>query len=296
MIILASTSDKLQVVTGSAVTNIDVHASWIDNNAGTITPGRTNTRINTATTTDVVAATAASTYRNVKLLTIRNTSAGTSSAVTIQHTDGTTAVSLWYGILQGGMTVQVDEAGRVTVFTAGGIAYADPGMAGSYFNFSTAAQGAGFSTDTYVTGSNILIPAQRPRAGTRFKCEIALSKTAASTAAAVVNLRYGTNASTADTALCAFTLSAQTAATDQARFTVTGLYRSVGSGTSAVIQGVLSLQSQPTTGFSSLLKSVLVTSAGHDSTTANTYLGVSMNGGASAAWTVQEVYTTLENI
>ena len=295
MIILASTSSKLQVVTGSAVSTQQVHVSWVDNNAGTITPGATNTLITTATTTDVVAAPGSSTYRNIKFLSVHNDGAS-SNTITIQHTDGTNVVHLWTGILNAQMSVQIDEQGKITVFTAGGIAYADPGMSGRYYNFSTANQGAGFATDTYVTGSNILIPAQRPRAGTIFTCEISASKTAASTATPIVYLRYGTNASTADTALATHTFSAQTAATDQGKFRVVALFRSVGSGTSAVVQSHCELISQPTTGFSSLLKGIWVTSSGFDSTTANTYLGVSINGGASAAWTIYQVITTLENI
>jgi len=47
MLLLTSTSDLVQVVTGQAVTT-DVHASWVDNASGTITPGRTNTAITIA--------------------------------------------------------------------------------------------------------------------------------------------------------------------------------------------------------------------------------------------------------
>jgi hypothetical protein len=88
VLLLTSTSDKLQVVTGTAVT-VDVHASWIDLASGTVTAGRTNSKITTATTTDVVAAPAASTTRNVKTLHVCNIHASSSVAVTVQHTDGT---------------------------------------------------------------------------------------------------------------------------------------------------------------------------------------------------------------
>jgi hypothetical protein len=296
MIILASTSSKIQVITGSAVSTQQVHASWVDNAAGTITPGATNTLITSAATTDIVAAPASSTYRNVKFISVRNSHATSQNAITIQHTDGTNVVVLWYGILLGGMMVQIDENAKVTVFTAGGIAYADPGMSGRYYNNSTANQGAGFNADTYVAGSNILIPAQRPRAGTIFTCEISGSKTAAGTATPIVYLRYGTGAATTDTALATHTFSAGTAATDQFRLRIRALYRTAGSGTSAVVQSHCEAISQPTSGFSSLLKGIWVTSAGHDSTTANTYLGVSINGGASAAWTIYQVIAKLENI
>jgi hypothetical protein len=95
MLLLTSVDDKLQVVTGSAA-NIDVHASWVDYTTTTVTPGRTNTAgVVTATTTDVVVAPAASTYRNVKTLHIRNKHATASTAVTVRHTDGTTIAELF---------------------------------------------------------------------------------------------------------------------------------------------------------------------------------------------------------
>jgi hypothetical protein len=95
MLLLTSTSDILRVVTGSAVATIGVHASWVDNNAGTITPGRTNTAISTATTTTVVGAPAASTQRNVQSLIITNNHASLATTVVLQHFDGTTSVDLF---------------------------------------------------------------------------------------------------------------------------------------------------------------------------------------------------------
>ena len=38
MILLTSTSDILRVVTGAAVSTLTVHASYVDNSSGTITP------------------------------------------------------------------------------------------------------------------------------------------------------------------------------------------------------------------------------------------------------------------
>ena len=98
MILLTSTSDKIQIVTGSSGA-VEVHASWVDNASGTITPDRDNAAITTATTTDVVASPGASTQRNVKTLVVRNDHASTSNAVQIQHTDGTTVCTLWSGTL-----------------------------------------------------------------------------------------------------------------------------------------------------------------------------------------------------
>lgn len=87
MLLLASTSDLLRVITSAAIA-VDVHASWVDLNGTTATPGRTNTLITTAATTTVVGSPAASTYRTVKTLTLRNKGAS-ANTVTIQHSDGT---------------------------------------------------------------------------------------------------------------------------------------------------------------------------------------------------------------
>lgn len=88
MLFLSGT-DKLQLVTDAAV-NVDVHASFVDQSGTTITPGRQNTAISTATTTDVVAAPGGSVIRNIKLLTIRNKDTGASVNVTVRHNSGTT--------------------------------------------------------------------------------------------------------------------------------------------------------------------------------------------------------------
>lgn len=111
MLLLTSTSDIIRVVT-SAVADIRVHASWLDNASGTITPGRTNTAsIATATTTTVVAAPAASTQRNVKHLNIENNHASASSQVTVEHFDGTTAEPLMGVTLLAGETLVFNAEG-----------------------------------------------------------------------------------------------------------------------------------------------------------------------------------------
>lgn len=109
MILLTSTSDLIQIVTGSSGT-ITAHASWVDLNGTTTTPGRTNpASIATATTTTLVGSPASSTYRNAKLLSVRNEHASTSNLVTIRHTDGTNAHILWQGTLLAGETINFNE-------------------------------------------------------------------------------------------------------------------------------------------------------------------------------------------
>src|SRR3954468_11079805 len=90
MLLLTSTSDIIRVVTGLGGASIQVHADWVDNLAGAITPGRTNTAaIATATTTTVVGSPASSAQRNVKGLTIANAHASVTETIVLQHFDGT---------------------------------------------------------------------------------------------------------------------------------------------------------------------------------------------------------------
>ena len=298
MLLLTSTSDIVQLVTGSAST-IDVHASYVDYLASgpTYTPSRTNTAIiSTATTTTIVGSPATSTQRNVRHINIANNDASNSTAVTVQHYDGTTTEVLIKCTLLPGEELVFTQGGIWVHYDVYGGAYQATTQPKVLFNFSTGAQGAGFSSDTYLTGSNILLPSSRPIAGTLYRCEFAVSKTNAGTATPIITLRYGTNASTSDTGLITFTFGAGSAATDTALWYVEALFRSVGSGTSAVLAGASELTNTlASTGFTTALKMQQANSSGFDSTTANTYLGLSVNGGTSAAWTVQLVASRLEN-
>jgi hypothetical protein len=93
MIILASTLDKLQVVTSTADA-VDVYAAWLDNAPGAVSVGRSNTAIAAAAVTDVVNSPAAGIQRNVRSLHVRNKGIGTNEVI-VRHTDGITAVDLY---------------------------------------------------------------------------------------------------------------------------------------------------------------------------------------------------------
>lgn len=118
MILLTSTSDLLQVITSSTLA-IAVHASYVDLNAGTVTPGRTNTAIASAATTTVVASPGASTQRTVKFLSLQNTGVS-AETVTVQHTDGTTIAKLQSLSLLAGYTLTYDEGAGWTLYDANG--------------------------------------------------------------------------------------------------------------------------------------------------------------------------------
>jgi hypothetical protein len=155
-----------------------------------------------------------------------------------------------------------------------------------FFSQSFASQGPGFATDTYLTGSSIAIPAAGVKVGTRYILRFRASKTAAGTAAPIINIRFGTAQSTADTSRLTFTLRAQTAAADEGIFDVEVAFTA--DGATATLGGIaFARHRQTTTGFQNAVTGEQVsTGASFDSTVANSYIGASVNGGASAAWTV----------
>lgn len=223
-------------------------------------------------------------------------SAAVSDAVLVgDSTSGYTARTLPASCA--GTTAKLLYDSTTNLFSCGTDQTSAGGTANQY-NQSVAAQGAGFATDTYLTGSSIAIPANSLKIGTRYHLIFNVSKTAAGLATPVLSVRFGTAGSTADTARLTFTFLAGTAVADIGTFEIFATFRTVGSGTSAVIQGTGRVEhSLSTTGLQNLPTKVLtVTSGGFDSTVASSIIGVSVNGGASAAWTVQQVQAELQNL
>ena len=111
MILLTSANDTIKVITGAAVSSIEVQASYVDLPTATQVqePNRSNTVIATATTTTVVASPAALTHRAIKDLSVYNSSASLCE-VTIIHDDGTTAVTLYNTALGGKASVHYNDA------------------------------------------------------------------------------------------------------------------------------------------------------------------------------------------
>ena len=146
MIILASTADLVRVVTSHAAL-VEVHASYVDLNGTTVTPGRLNTLISTATTTTVVASPASSTVRNIKHLNITNDHASQSCNVTVEHTDGTTAIELMAFTLLPGENMILNEEGRWAHRDAQGAEYPPAGL-GAYTGNSISFMKTGTAADT----------------------------------------------------------------------------------------------------------------------------------------------------
>jgi len=148
----------------------------------------------------------------------------------------------------------------------------------------------GFATDAYLAGSAIAIPnAGGWLVGTQYELELDMVKTAAGTATPIFIVRMGTLGTTGDAAVATITFAIGTAAIDTGIFRIKVTFRTVGAGTSAVIQTVamcnhhLAATGLTTTGASGT-GIILNTSAGFNSTT-QTIIGVSFNGGGSFAGT-----------
>lgn len=173
---------------------------------------------------------------------------------------------------------------------AAGVKYAAPYRT----NRSTTTVSAGYAADTYLAGSAITMPAGGPvssgSTATVYKCKFDMAKTGAGTAAFTVNVRYGTAGTTADASVLSLAFAAGTAAADTGLFELLLHFRTVGSGTAAVIAALIDcshhlaatgLVSTGAAGYG-LVEGV---SAGFDSTPAGSILGISVNGGASFSGT-----------
>lgn len=304
MLILRANTDDLELVTGSAG-DIEVHLSAMQVDASTppVVQPLPNlgplASITTATTTQIVDTSGITNGHsvNVKDCSIMNNSSSVSNAVEVRVNDGTnsTVIAGTQVTLLPKESLKLVENGVWIHYNSDGIPKGE--TVKKVYNASTASQGAGFSSDTYLTGSFVVFP-KAPKVGTKYKLKFDVSKTAAGTATPIVTVRVGTAGTTADTARHTLTFNAGTAAADVGKFELDVVFRSVGGGTSAVTQCRADLaHSLSTTGIINTPGQVLQsTSGGFDSTVSGLGIGVSVNGGASASWTVQLVDAEVENV
>lgn len=118
MILLTSTSDELRLVTSDA-SSIDVHASWAERAGSTVTPGRTDTLISTATTSTIVGSPGASNQSTVKTVSIRNRHATQACRVTVVHRQsGPTDAEMLSAMLPPGSSLCYDEHNKWRVMRA----------------------------------------------------------------------------------------------------------------------------------------------------------------------------------
>lgn len=163
-------------------------------------------------------------------------------------------------------------------------------------NASTANQ-TGFASDTYLVGSDVPIPQGKVKVGSKYRVRFNVVKTAAGTAAPVITVRIGTAGSTADASRAAMTFAVQTAVVDEGEFEIEVVFRQAGA--SAILQALGILGHRlAATGLSTSNNSVSIatSAAAFDVTGAGLKMGLSVNGGTSAAWTVSIVSAELVNL
>lgn len=170
-------------------------------------------------------------------------------------------------------------------------------LSGTIRNWNTADVVAN-AADTYVTGSALTVPAGLVlQVGTTFRWKVALTKTAAGTAAPIWIIRVGTLGTTGDAAVVTITqVALQTAVVDAGVYEITAVLRNVGAAgilaTCLTMTHVLAI-----TGLSTLGANVQqVTSAGFNTAVAGTIVGLSVNPGASGVWTMQVIDSEMANI
>jgi hypothetical protein len=165
------------------------------------------------------------------------------------------------------------------------------------FNSSVTSQATFSTADLYVTNSNVVVAAGDFKAKGQYRCVFDMTKSAG-TGAIVISVRVGTLGTTGDPAILTFTFGAGTAIADTGTFEIIATWRTVGSGTSAVMQGVCRAQKNAatTTGLwnnaGTDLVIVAATSSGFASNTA-TNVGISFNGSTAFAGTSTLCQATL---
>lgn len=159
------------------------------------------------------------------------------------------------------------------------------------------AQTVSGNAHTYLLGSDIDIPNGKLQLGSVYRIKFNVVKTAAGTTAPAIAIRIGTAGSTADTIRSTLTFAAQTAVIDEGVFEIDVVFRSTGALGSIQSLGRL-IHRLVTTGLNitAVNTVVLNTSASFDTTPSNQIIGVSVNPGASAAWTVTVVTAELVNL
>jgi hypothetical protein len=168
----------------------------------------------------------------------------------------------------------IDENGKVTR------------LGGSWSGAGTGAVGGGFAADTYMSGTSINIGTVGSwKAGMVYVATFDMAKTGAGVATPIAIVRMGTGGTTSDAAILTFTHTAGSGVIDTGVFTITVEFRSIGSGSAAVIAGVSELKhglasTGLTTGGTAGYEAKPVASSGFDSTVSN-IIGVTFNGGAS---------------
>lgn len=164
-------------------------------------------------------------------------------------------------------------------------------------NFSTADQTVSAASTALITGSVISIPASKLKIGSIIRWRLALSKTAAGTAARSVIVQLGTAGTTADADVITFAMPVGTAVVDKGWLEVSVICRGPLSA-SGILCGNLSMtHNLSTTGLANIpCVCMQINSAGVNVTTAGLKLSLVLTTGAAEVITIQQVIADTMNL
>lgn len=196
-------------------------------------------------------------------------------------------------VVEDGVSKQITMSQLTTYFEARGRS-----------NNASVAQQTWGGSEAYLVNSNCAIPnnpsgGNRLQAKAKYLCRFYVAKTsAAGTATPIINIKIGTNGTTADSTRATLTFAAQTAVADEGRIDVEVTFRTVGSGTTAIIRAQGTLDHRlASTGLANVNTSIVGnTGSGFDSTVQNTFIGLSVNWGTSFVGTTDLVQAELLNL
>lgn len=171
-----------------------------------------------------------------------------------------------------------------------------PGVGTEVRNYSVAAQVIPAAARTFVTGSQLAVPAGGLKVGSKIRFVLDITKTAAGTASSVFDISFGTAGAVADTARVSFTKIAGTAAVDVARVVIEAVVRTV-SSTGVVVGQFTLTHNLLATGFSTLpCGNVVTISSGFDNSGQELFVGLNVTTGAADAYTIQKATAELVGV
>lgn len=183
----------------------------------------------------------------------------------------------------------------MTILLPGSVQQSAPGAGLTVRNYSVAQQAVVAATRTYITGSQLAIPAGGLKVGSKIRFRLNMAKTAAGTAASTFDICFGTAGTTADTARVSFAKPAGTAAADEGFVTVEATVRSV-SATGVVVGEFVLVHNLAATGHAVIPCVVVATVSAAFDNTLPTYVGLCVTTGAADAITIEQVSAELSGV
>jgi len=186
-VLLTATTEILELTTSSTAST-DYIVSYADLTSSTFTPGSTQGNITTATTTTILSAPAASTQRQVKLITVRNKGTASQTVILKKDVSGIEYFLTGAVALNSGDTLILDTNGEYYVKNSSGatrVAATDTngynGSAIGYLKVGATSEAAGiiygFAKDSGVPGA--WVPGTPGLNGDALSCSTAADATIA---------------------------------------------------------------------------------------------------------------------